>query len=74
MSVTCLVSYRKVSELFLIKDMTVIPNYVWFEYTAARHETRLATKYEVRLHGDHYAQVLFLYPSPCRNILKRKSG
>jgi dolichyldiphosphatase len=31
---------RKVSELLLLKDMSRIPNYMWFEYTSVRQETK----------------------------------
>ena len=31
---------RKVSEFFLLKDMSRIPNYMWFEYTSVRQETK----------------------------------
>ena len=31
---------RKISELFLLKDVSHIPNYMWFKYTSARIETR----------------------------------
>jgi dolichyldiphosphatase len=30
----------KVSELLLLKDMSRIPNYMWFEYTSVRQETK----------------------------------
>ena len=31
---------RKISELLLLKDMSRIPNYMWFEYTSVRQETK----------------------------------
>lgn len=30
--------FRKISELFLLRDSTLIPNVLWFEYTNIRHE------------------------------------
>lgn len=30
----------KVSELFLLRDTTLIPNILWFEYTVTRQEAR----------------------------------
>jgi len=30
--------FRKLSELFLLRDTTLIPNVLWFEYTNIRHE------------------------------------
>ncbi|XP_058129958.1 dolichyldiphosphatase 1-like [Anopheles ziemanni] len=30
----------RISELFLLRDTTLIPNVLWFEYTATRHEAR----------------------------------
>ncbi len=32
--------FRKISELLLLKDMSRIPNIMWFEYTSVRQETR----------------------------------
>lgn len=33
-------SCRKVSEFFLLRDTTLIPNVLWFEYTNSRQEAR----------------------------------
>jgi len=34
----CFSLFRKISELFLLRDTTLIPNVLWFEYTNIRHE------------------------------------
>jgi hypothetical protein len=34
------VSFRRMCEYLLIKDTTLIPNILWFEYSTARLETR----------------------------------
>ncbi len=31
--------YRKFSEVLMLRDASLIPNYFWYEYTAARRET-----------------------------------
>ena len=31
---------RKISQIFLIRDMSRIPNILWYEYTSVREETR----------------------------------
>lgn len=36
----CLSVCRKISEIFLVKDMSRIPNFLWFEYTSVRQETK----------------------------------
>ena len=30
---------RKISDRLLLRDVSLIPNYLWYEYTAARRET-----------------------------------
>ena len=32
---------RRISEFLLLKDMSQIPNYLWYEYTSVRQENRL---------------------------------
>lgn len=34
----------KISEFLLIRDTTLIPNILWFEYTATRQETRARSR------------------------------
>ncbi|EAA08176.3 AGAP002666-PA [Anopheles gambiae str. PEST] len=34
----------RVSELFLLRDTTLIPNILWFEYTVTRHEARARSR------------------------------
>ena len=38
----CVFTHRSISEFFLVKDLSSIPNYLWFEYTSVRQETRWA--------------------------------
>lgn len=33
-------TYRKLCELLMIRDTTLIPNVLWFEYTKSRQEAR----------------------------------
>ncbi|XP_018426344.1 PREDICTED: dolichyldiphosphatase 1 isoform X2 [Nanorana parkeri] len=41
LTAACLVSYsRPISEFFLIRDTSLIPNILWFEYTVTRSEAR----------------------------------
>lgn len=34
------VAYRKFCEMLMIRDTTLIPNVLWFEYTTSRQEAR----------------------------------
>ena len=40
LTIQCCV-YRRISEFLLLKDMSQIPNYLWYEYTSVRQENRL---------------------------------
>uniref|UniRef100_A0AAY4A2Z8 Dolichyldiphosphatase n=1 Tax=Denticeps clupeoides TaxID=299321 RepID=A0AAY4A2Z8_9TELE len=41
LSVALFVSYsRPISEFFLVRDTSLIPNILWFEYTVTRSEAR----------------------------------
>lgn len=35
---------RRISEWFLVRDQTLIPNIIWFEYTSHRHEIRARSR------------------------------
>lgn len=35
---------RKLSEYLLLRDTTLIPNILWFEYTVTRQEARARTR------------------------------
>lgn len=37
---TTLSIFRPISEFFLIRDTSLIPNILWFEYTVTRAEAR----------------------------------
>ena len=65
----CVCVCRRVSEIFLVKDMSRIPNYLWFEYTSVRQETKFVCLFVfllIMLCG------YFLYV--CRKRLRRKSS
>lgn len=36
--------FRKLSEYLLLRDTTLIPNILWFEYTVTRQEARARTR------------------------------
>lgn len=36
--------YRKISEILLLRDTTLIPNVLWFEYTNTRQEVRARSR------------------------------
>ncbi|XP_064435405.1 dolichyldiphosphatase 1 isoform X4 [Mirounga angustirostris] len=42
---------RPISEFFLIRDTSLIPNVLWFEYTVTRAEARVAVNRNGHLHG-----------------------
>lgn len=43
---------RKICELLLIKDMSCVPNVLWFEYTSLRMETRCLVMSSYVMMGD----------------------
>lgn len=41
--------FRKISEFFLLRDTTLIPNILWFEYTVTRKETRARQRKQISM-------------------------
>lgn len=42
--ITTIICFRKISEILLLRDTTLIPNVLWFEYTNTRQEVRARSR------------------------------
>jgi hypothetical protein len=40
----CVMYCRRISEFLLLRDTTLIPNVLWFEYTNSRQEARARSR------------------------------